>query len=289
MVDDHQHEEVQHNEGADHYEGDEVDKPEHSPTIAVSIRLLAILGSRAIVHYLEPVLARGRSEQQHHRVAEIGEIGPLIDAVSSPDVLEHKDSEHGVNEKDQQKERADVDQRGQREDQRLQQILHFLEALHQLEESRDSQDSEDARQLRAHAQESHKAGAHQVHHQVEDRSEHHEEVKAVPPAEPVPGESQSEHLQEGLHDEDEGEGDVRVGQALLVVLRHPLVAQCHRPDVQNDDAQDEVVELIVLHQLEDPESQFVPRPAEADEIRLRLRYQLHQRNPVLLVLVQKQL
>ena len=88
LLNDHQDKEVEHNEGANQNEGDEVGN---------GIGVPALLTIRAIIHHLVPILSGWGAEQQHEGIPKIAEIVPIINNLAFAHVLKHKDSQHRIN------------------------------------------------------------------------------------------------------------------------------------------------------------------------------------------------
>jgi len=91
-------------------------------------------------------------EQQDHALEERLEVEDVVDAVRVPDVHEERHAEYGVDEHDEKKQKADVEQRRQRYGQREQQRPNALGRLDESQDAPDTKHADDPQQSRRHVQ-----------------------------------------------------------------------------------------------------------------------------------------
>mmetsp|Transcript_6978 Transcript_6978/g.28669 ORF Transcript_6978/g.28669 Transcript_6978/m.28669 type:complete len:391 (-) Transcript_6978:4654-5826(-) len=135
-------EQVERHEGTEHDERDEVRgraRDAAARARGAVLRRVAVgllLRDHRVVHDAVPRLAGDHPEQDEQRVAEVGEVGVLVEVLAERHLAEQVHAQHCVHEAQQEKQRADVDQTGERDDERVEEHQKPLQFAHQTEDAR---------------------------------------------------------------------------------------------------------------------------------------------------------
>ena len=157
-------------------EGDEVRDREWRAAVGAAARAARLVGHR-VGHQVRPRVAGEALEEEQRGGAERLEVAHVVDSLLAREEGEELHAEDGVDEDAQPEERADVDERGEGEDERHDQVAQLARALEQPQDAHDAQDAQHAQQEGRHRQDPREQRGREL---VEQRDAHEEEVEAAP-------------------------------------------------------------------------------------------------------------
>ena len=156
-------------------------------------------GSRAgadrdVGHDRRPTVA-GQALDEDEGGADVAEVALLVELEAGHDEAEELHAEDGVDEGDHAEEGRDVEERGQREDGRLDEVAQPPRALEQPQDAQDARDAHDAQEHRRHRQVLLEDVGGEL---VDERDDDEEEVELVPRRGAVAAHAEAEQLEDAL-------------------------------------------------------------------------------------------
>lgn len=157
----------------------------------------------------------------------------IIESALLPHVTEHRHADDRVNERDQGKQRSNVKERRQTNDEGKEQLSYSLGGFDQPQNSAYPEDPDDAQQSRRDREVDHDV----LHEDAEDRGEDQDEVEEIPGHGEVVV-AQADYLDDRLEAEDRREEGVRDLEEEEYRVRLVVVLDAHRQHVKEYQHED---------------------------------------------------